>query len=395
MANHQNLLKELYPAANWLYELIPMGNERSRINLSAYGLQCIGYIGSGLMANVYRVRCGGKDYACKVTSLKYTHPDAPPPSDIAQRTLQEIRLTQTLMRDHVNGIMPLIKYLPGESKIREYIGKANGIPKDRLPDDWMILELMPLGLPYKEFMNYLFRSGRRLTQAQWAALMLDLVQPVQHMHKRSSIIHRDLKPGNIMLIIQENGQVRAAIADFNVSKAFPGSRDYEYTKVGTGKYAHPRIMQHEERTGVRKCDAESADVYALGQIGYQLLNAGATAPYQGYIPAPKNSPSAQVTELLRSMLSDDLQRIPRCDSIVSTLRSMIGGYHSSRPEYRHNAPKSAQQQYHGHKQSTPKPHSKKKRTYPDNRYTPLGFDQQFSMSDFFDDAFFKFPKIFK
>lgn len=398
MANHQQILKGVYPSPERLRALLPTGDARYRTDLSSYGLQCIGYIGSGLMATVYRVRKGDKEYACKVTSLRYTNTGAPSASDIAQRTLQEIKLTQTLMRDHVHGIMPLTEYLPSEGKIREYISKANRIPKALIPSDWMILELMPLGLPYTDFMNYLFRSGRKLTESQWAALMLDLIQPVQYMHKRSGIIHRDLKPGNIMIIIHENGQVRAAIADFNVSKAFAGKRDYDYTKVGSEKYAHPRIMQHETRLGVRKCDAENADIYAIAQIGYQLLNAGATAPCRGYIPAPKNSPSTRVTELLRSMLSDDLQTIPSCDSIVNMLRNMINGERSSKPLYEYSASRPTQQccskpQHQKHKHNTPKPHGKKKRSYPNNQHGTSIFGQQISMTDIFDEPFFNFPKI--
>lgn len=398
MANHQQVLKGIYPSPERLRALLPTGDARCRTDLSSYGLQCLGFIGSGLMATVYRVRKGNKEYACKVTSLRYTNPGAPAASDIALRTLQEIKLTQTLMRDNVHGIMPLTEYLPSESKIREYINKANRIPKALIPPDWMILELMPLGLPYTEFMNNLFRSGKRLTESQWAALMLDLIQPVQYMHKRSGIIHRDLKPGNIMLIIHENGQVRAAVADFNVSKAFAGKRDYDYTKVGSDKYAHPRIMQHETRLGVRKCDAENADIYAIGQIGYQLLNAGATAPCRGYIPAPKNPPSARVTELLRSMLSDDLQKIPNCDSIVNTLRNMISGNCSVKPPYDYSVPKHAQQGYskprhQGHKYNTPKPNGKKKRSHSHNQYGTPMFGQKISMTDIFDEPFFSFPKI--
>ena len=157
-------------------------------------------------------------------------------------------------------------------------------------------------------------------------------------------------------------------------------------------------MQHETRLGVRKCDAENADIYAIGQIGYQLLNAGATAPCRGYIPAPKNTPSARVTELLRSMLSDDLQKIPNCDSIVNTLRNIISGNCSVKPPYDHSVPKHAQQGYskprhQGNKYNTPNPHGKKKRSHSHNQYGTPMFGQQISMTDIFDEPFFSFPKI--
>ena len=391
MANHQKILKEIYPSPERLRALLPQGDARYRMDLSAHSVDCIGYIGSGLLGTVYKVRRNGKEYACKVTSLRYTNPGAPPASVIAEKTLQEIKLIRNLIRDNVHGILPVIEYLPGEQKIREYIKKAQNKPQALIPSDWLILELMPLGLPYTVFMECLFRSGKRLTEAEWAALMLDLVQPVKFMHNKSGIIHRDLKPGNIMLIQLPNGQVRAAIADFNLSKAFAGQTDYGYTKVGTEGYAHPRIIEQEPQRGIRRCDAEKADLYAIAQIGYQLLNAGQTAPCRGYIPAPKNAPSQRVTELLRSMLSSNFQTIPDCDAVIRTLRNMADGVVNRRPAQEHRMPVRAKQQspqnpYKAHKQQGGEKGHRANR----NRRVPR---PQLFPADLFNDRFFLFPDI--
>ncbi len=396
MPNHQVVLKKVYPSPERLCALLPTGDARYRMDLTQYGVSCMGYIGSGLMATVYRVRKNGKDYACKVTSLRYTNDGAPSAANIAERTLQEIKLTKTLMRDGVHGIMPLKEYLPSESTIREYINKARRTPKALIPSGWMILELMPLGLPYSSFMEYLFKSGQRLTEAEWAALMLDLIQPVQFMHK-SGIIHRDLKPGNIMLILLDNGQVRAAVADFNVSKAFSGERDYDYTKVGSDKYAHPRIMTQETRLGVRRCDAENADLYAIGQIGYQLLNAGQTAPCRGNIPAPRNSPSSRVTDLLRSMLRSNIQSIPSCERIINTLREMVNNVYN-KPVREYHAPAVPKQ--HSPKQRYQHPKRKAGHWNGQNKwqkrrrnYTSPALGQMISITDLFEEPLFQFQKI--
>lgn len=394
MANHQQILKDIYPSPERLRALLPRGDARYRMDLSRYGVTCEGYIGAGLMSTVYRVRKDGKVYACKVTSLRYTNEGAPSAANIAERTLQEIKLTKTLLRSGVRGIMPLKEYLPGENTIREYIRKARNLSPNKIPSDWVILELMPLGLPYSSFMEYFFKSGKRLTEAEWAALMLDLVQPVQFMHERCGIIHRDLKPGNIMLILLDNGQVRAAVADFNVSKAFAGEIDQDYTKVGTGPYEDPRI---KDKTSVSRRDAESSDLFAIAQIGYQFLNQNQAAPCRGQIPAPKNTPSSRVTELLRAMLSNDIRSIPSCTYVINELRGMVNHTHD-RPIQKYHTPAlpqhhSPKQQYHPAKRKPGHSSGQKKVQKQKGGYTSPAFGQMMSMTSLFDEPFFQFPEI--
>lgn len=324
MAQYASILKQLYPQGHQFDALLPRTNSRRDMNLSQYGLDNLGFIGDGALSTVYKVRDrrDGKEYACKVTSMKHHNADCPP-WFAAQKTLQEIQLLKKLLADNVCGIMPLCSFLPSEQTINEYISRTRNLPAV-LAGDLLILQLMPLGIPYSIFIENLFRSGRKLSNTDVAALMLDLVLPLNYMHHKSSIIHRDVKIDNYILIKLRNGTTRAALSDFNISKEFVGGYDYNYSHVGSARYINPSIdRKAASRQPVKRSDAEKGDLYAVAQIIYQMLNKGVMAPNRGAIPAPKDSPSAEVTELLCTMLNPDASRIPSCEAVISRLNAFL------------------------------------------------------------------------
>jgi len=327
MAEYVSILKQLYPQGHQFDALLPRTNNKRGVNLSSYGLDNLGFIGGGALAAVYKVRDrrDGKEYACKVTSMKHHNADCPP-WFAAQKTLQEIRLLKKLIADNVYGIMPLCSFLPSEQTINEYISRTRNLPAV-LADDLLILQLMPLGIPYSVFIEGLFRSGRKLSNKDVAALMLDLVLPLNYMHNKSGIIHRDIKVDNYILIKLPNGTTRTALSDFNISKEFIGDYDYNYSHVGTPRYINHSIdVKAASRQPVKRSDAEKGDLYAAAQIIYGILNKGVMAPNRGTIPAPKDSPSAEVTELLRAMLNPDASLIPSCGTVISKLNTLLNNH---------------------------------------------------------------------
>lgn len=331
MVQYASVLKQLYPQGHQFDALLPRTNSRRDMNLSQYGLDNLGFIGEGALSTVYKVRDrrDGKEYACKVTSMKHHNADCPP-WFAAQKTLQEIRLLKKLLADNVCGIMPLCSFLPSEQAINEYISRTRNLPAV-LAGDLLILQLMPLGIPYSVFIEGLFRSGRKLSNKDVAALMLDLVLPIKYMHNKSSIIHRDIKVDNYILIRSSNGKTRTALSDFNISKEFVGGYDYNYSHVGTPRYINPSIdAKAASKQPVKRSDAEKGDLYAVAQIIYGMLNKGVMAPNRGTIPEPKDSPSAEVTELLRAMLNPDASRIPSCEVVISRLKALLNNHKTIR-----------------------------------------------------------------
>ena len=106
----------------------------------------------------------------------------------------------------------------------------------------------------------LLASRGRLTLAEIARVMNDLLAALQHAHERG-VVHRDIKPGNLMLC-DDDGRLK--VADFGIAK----TADSELTRtgelLGTAAYMSP-----EQVTGA-PVDLRT-DIYAAGVILYQLL----------------------------------------------------------------------------------------------------------------------------
>lgn len=108
---------------------------------------------------------------------------------------------------------------------------------------------------------------------QLVAAILDDVASALDVAHAQGIWHRDIKPANIMVTTDDDGRVRAKVADFGVSKAVvsklavesPGTT-MEGTLVGTPAYMSPE--QIEERGPVI---GAASDVWSLAVVVYESL----------------------------------------------------------------------------------------------------------------------------
>lgn len=309
---YEKLLSSIYPSGKCFQALLPRGDSTKVTDLSAYRLRCLGLIQCGSFSAVYRA-CDekGNDCAVKITSL--INGDIPP-GKVAELALREIDICTEMMRRHTPGVMPLYRYYPNRSKIQWLARNADSKSESELANH-LIVEVMPLGLPYDIFMKKL-ANDRHFRENDVAALLLDLMTSLVNVHNRQ-VIHRDVKPANLMLIMQEDGSIRVMFGDFNVSKEFPEETDNDYTLVGTKDYMHHDIMT---RSGaIDRRTAEKGDVYSVGVIIYQMLNGGIKPPDSRILPRPVNCPSDSIFRLLTSMLSSSIEDIPTGDEIVSRL----------------------------------------------------------------------------
>lgn len=323
MCDYISYLKQVYPQGAHFDALLPQATYRYCYDLSSYGLECLGEIGEGALSTVYMVRDKNNDiYACKLTSLKHVNGGPCAPSFVATQTLQEINHMLKLQKSNVYGIMPIYGHHPSVNEIKRYAKVYKFLPKALIPESSIIIELLPLAVPFRAFIEDLYRSRRRLNVKQACAVFLDILSPLEHMHK-AKVIHRDIKIDNLMLIRLPNGTIRIAISDFNISREFIGTSVSQYTPMGTPGY-NPRI---EEKTlkpsHMTKADAEKLDLYAAAQCIYIMLNNGVMAPNNGKVSAPKNSPSHEFTELLRSILNPDISKIPACSTVRKKLEGML------------------------------------------------------------------------
>lgn len=309
---YTQLLSGLYPSKELYPKLLPQGDPLKRENLLKYGLLCLGRINDGSFSEVYLARdiCGRR-YAVKVMRPEPGSKALISPLEVTRRTLGEIELLERL--NDVPSVVHLNRYYPDKAEIRRHI-RMSEETNNEYGKQPRILEVMELAIPYTAFIKWLLCDGRRLTEEELAALMIDLLVCMKHPHDKG-IVHRDIKPGNIVLLKYDDGRIGAALIDFNVSKRFKEYVDYEYTHVGNERYSHPMLVGNYDAVDLDT--AKKGDIYSIGVIAYQLTNGGELPSPSRYVPDPKSLPSPRLGRLIRSMINPDISKIPPSEELLT------------------------------------------------------------------------------
>src|SRR5262247_2841470 len=137
---------------------------------------------------------------------------------------------------------------------------------------------------------------RGVFQLQRVIVLLEqIAEAIAYAHKKR-IIHRDLKPSNIMLVREERGEESIRVLDFGIAKVLSTTIGIgTNTRVaGTSYYISP------EQTIAQSPIDQSADIYSLGVILYQLLT--------GQVPFEADT-DGQVMDMHRSLLPRPLREI--------------------------------------------------------------------------------------
>ena len=175
----------------------------------------------------------------------------------------------TYFRDYVqelNREIALMSRLKGHSNIVSYedhqiIPHEDGI-------GWDILIRMELLRP----INDALRQNKSFTRAEVIRLGTDLCRALE-VCGQYNIIHRDIKPANIF--ISDTGDYK--LGDFGVARIASASTGAS-TRAGTVNYMAPEVFRGEKYTA-------NVDIYSLGLVIYQLLNANRMPFYPPY-PQP-------------------------------------------------------------------------------------------------------------
>lgn len=132
---------------------------------------------------------------------------------------------------------------------------------------WDILIRMDLLIPLQEY-----QTRNTMDEAQVRRLGTDLCEALVYCQKRG-LIHRDIKPGNIF--VDELGRFR--LGDFGVARTADKTMG-GMSKQGTENYMAPEVYLGKEY-------GPTVDIYSLGMVLYQLMNAN-RLPFYPLPPAP-------------------------------------------------------------------------------------------------------------
>ena len=329
----------VYPDDSEYKKMLPHGNPRDCICESIRipgvikidGYRCHGILGSGGYATVYdvtqknslfsRFKFSAEHYACKVADLSHPSLNGSDAEEIARSFLQEIVLYYKMKKDRVAGVLPIIAHT-AIPEIQRAIREIRKNPSQTIPAKLMMLT--PVGLPYQAFLEYLAETGKlkNLTLYEATAIFLDIAEAILQLNKHG-ILHRDIKPKNIYLARDYEGDLRASLADFNISKAVKIQNGFDQmTRIpprGEMEYASPYLRSHNISNLPRNV-ALRLDTYSLGILFYIILNnQKLERSDRGKIPPPKYSPHPKLSDLIIRMMEVNPYKSMSVEEVVKQL----------------------------------------------------------------------------
>ncbi len=225
--------------------------EELKASLSSLGLavgqilagryEIVGQLGSGGMSRVYRAR--DRELAGDEVAIKTLLVPAIGHSEDAERLLREVRICRRLTHPNIVRVHDLGRF-PGGIFVTMEILDGEGL-------DRVIRRQAPLEL------------GRA------KKILGEIAAALAEAH-HLKVIHRDLKPSNVMLVGD-----RVKVLDFGIARMADGSTA-NLTRTGE-VVGSPMFMAPEQIQGQPL--AGTADLYALGVIGYTLLTG--QEPFRG------------------------------------------------------------------------------------------------------------------
>ncbi|KAF2495491.1 kinase-like protein [Lophium mytilinum] len=178
----------------------------------------------------------------------------------AFRAVKKIRkVPQARIADFLGELKAVAKF--SAPKYETYFVKSFGW-YENANTVYIAMEYYPLG----DLRCYLSRVRQiPLVEAQF--LTRQILEGLQKMHE-NDFAHRDLKPANILIESQPPGVWLVKLADFGVSKRASNGNEPSTIK-GTRSYLAPELFFARRYTD--SYDHKAADLWALGEIAFQML----------------------------------------------------------------------------------------------------------------------------
>ena len=228
------------------------------------------FIGAGSYGRVFEIERRDEFDTVYTGALKaVTIPSSQGELDEILADGMDMNGASTYFRDYVkelNREIALMSKLKGHSNIVSYEDHKMFPHEDGV--GWDILIRMELLTPITSYL----KQNHTFTRCEVIQLGMDLCKALE-ICQRYNIIHRDIKPANIFISETEDFK----LGDFGVARIASASTGAS-TRAGTVNYMAPEVFRGEKYTS-------NVDIYSLGLVMYQLLNANRMPLYPPY-PQP-------------------------------------------------------------------------------------------------------------
>ncbi|HEY7209271.1 MAG TPA: serine/threonine-protein kinase, partial [Bryobacteraceae bacterium] len=182
-------------------------------------------------------------------ALKTLRPEYASDVDALERFRREIRVTRDFGHPNLCRVYELVEHRP--------------------PVGDMITCLTMQLMSGETLQQYLRKRGSLSTAEAWP-LVRQIASAIAALHE-NGIIHRDLKPSNIMITPGPDGDPRAIVMDFGLTKPFDAEGDLFESRsdfrAGAPFYLAPELVRGEK-------PSIASDIYALGLIIDEMVTGG-------------------------------------------------------------------------------------------------------------------------
>ena len=272
----------------------------------------IRFIARGGMGEVYEAE---DQELHESVALKLVRPELLLDPDARQRLRREVHLAKKVTHPNVCRTFDLFRHHDTNDPVNDLI--------------FVSMELL-IG----ETLSQYIRCHGRFTPTEALPLLTQIAGGMSAAHN-VGVIHRDFKPGNIILVPQHAGRLRAVITDFGLALRSSGDATTVTIDANTshGMAGTPAYMAPEQIEG---CEVTSAtDIYAFGLVIYEMMTG--SRPFASETPiaaALKRlhesppSPRSIIPDLdriwesaiLRCLMRDPTKRFISVDELVEALK---------------------------------------------------------------------------
>ncbi|KAK3169499.1 hypothetical protein OEA41_008882 [Lepraria neglecta] len=145
-------------------------------------------------------------------------------------------------------------------------------------------------------LQHYLHSAPPLPESDAQQITFQVLEGLHFMHE-NDYSHRDLKPGNILVRSKSPDLWWVKLSDFGISKRAADNLAASSTLKGTLRYMAPELLGFVEPGEESDShNAQAADLWALGEISFQMLTKEPTFKYinllSTYIRSPDSFPSA-------------------------------------------------------------------------------------------------------